>query len=171
MAESCKRTTPGSTSSSTTSCVGILHYPATFPPHRRKCSSPRSQAQSYSGFFSRAQSWQVVTTRRWKPRQQTLRFRGHAANPRNILLQIPNHPSHPLPRPGEWVLLDIGIQRVPGGYDGEEFPTKINRGSLVELYTLLCNSKPGRYLRLICASNYLFCTCLWEVYMIHIFIG
>jgi hypothetical protein len=88
----------------------------------------------------------------------------------DILLQMRSPPSG-FPRPGEWVLLDIGRQKQPGGYDGEEFPTKLYLGSLVELYSLLCNSEPGKHLKLVCASSCLFCTCLWEARTIYIVSG
>lgn len=67
-----------------------------------------------------------------------------------------------LPRPGDWILLDIGKCRQPGVYDGEEFPTKVYLGSIIELYTLLCNREPGKNLKLARTSNCLFCTCGWE---------
>ncbi|EAU37404.1 predicted protein [Aspergillus terreus NIH2624] len=70
----------------------------------------------------------------------------------DIRLQMRSPPSG-FPRPGEWVLLDIGRQKQPGGYDGEEFPTKLYLGSLVELYSLLCNSEPGKHLKLASPSE------------------
>ncbi|KAL2839663.1 hypothetical protein BJY01DRAFT_250392 [Aspergillus pseudoustus] len=79
----------------------------------------------------------------------------------DIILQMQSPVSSQFPRPGEWVLLDVGTQKQPGIYDGEEHPTKIYRGSLVKLYSLLCNSEPGKHLKLVRASNCIFCTCLW----------
>ncbi|KAB8269947.1 hypothetical protein BDV30DRAFT_229418 [Aspergillus minisclerotigenes] len=70
----------------------------------------------------------------------------------DILRQMRN-PSSRFPCPGEWVLLDIGSQKIPGSYDGEEFPTKLYLGSLVELYSLLCNSEPGKHLKLASPSE------------------
>ncbi|KAJ0426665.1 hypothetical protein BJY00DRAFT_297681 [Aspergillus carlsbadensis] len=80
----------------------------------------------------------------------------------DITLHMQSPASSHFPRPGEWVLLDVGTQKQPGKYGGEEFPTKIYRGSLVKLYSLLCNSEPGKHLKLVRASNCIFCTCLWQ---------
>ncbi|KAL3475874.1 hypothetical protein BJX99DRAFT_270852 [Aspergillus californicus] len=72
---------------------------------------------------------------------------------------------------GQWVLIDVGRRKQPGKYDGEEYPTKVYLGSLVELFSLLCNSEPGKHLKLVCASSCLFCTCLWEARTIIIVAG
>lgn len=80
----------------------------------------------------------------------------------DIMMQVGS--SHDfLPQSGEWILLDLGTCRQPSGYYGERLlATKIYRGSVVELYSLLCNSEQTNHLRLVCASNCLFCTCLWK---------
>ncbi|KAL5001567.1 hypothetical protein BDV10DRAFT_8672 [Aspergillus recurvatus] len=80
----------------------------------------------------------------------------------DIYQQLGPSPGFPS-QPGEWCLLDLGICRRPGGYQGEESPTRVYTGSLVELYSLLCNSEPGKNLKLVqvCAPNCFFCTCMW----------
>ncbi|KAL3460885.1 hypothetical protein BJX64DRAFT_289823 [Aspergillus heterothallicus] len=67
-----------------------------------------------------------------------------------------------LPRPGEWVLLDVGRQGQTGEPEREDLPTKIYLGSIVELYSLLCVGDSKRRLKLVRTVNCIFCTCLWK---------